>query len=719
MILLGTTPLVAVQTYNEWTLRAERERELRARAMADASMLSHELARLVSGVELLLASISHRPIPVDRLDECNDYMAHLTESFPLASNIGIADANGRVLCLNTPFERGRLHNNDRLYFRRAIETRHFSVGEYMTGRATGRRVLAFATPILGKDGHAIEGVAYASINLDALARELLKRPLPPDASLTIVDAEGTVLVRWPESDRVGERLPDAWMKVPGSDRPRIDEGAAMFGSTSRVVASVPLALPPHGLFVSVGLDRQQSMRAVNASTARSLVTMALAVLLSVILTVLLGRYSIRQPLERLMTAARSWKNGDLSARTRLKSRDTEFIQIGQIFDEMAEALDMHQRRRDAIERALRQSRDEAMRASASKTEFLASASHDLRQPLQAMSMTVALLAARRGGEDAAEIALLKRAVDNLSAMVEGMMDVAQLDAGLIMPKRAAVDLGSLLRAVEGEFAAAAQQQGLGLRMQACAACVWSDPVLLGRIIRNLVSNALKFTPRGGAIDVLCEEENHTVSISVRDTGIGIPLDKQERIFDEFHQIDNPERDRRKGLGLGLSIVKKLSALLDHRVSVQSEPGKGSTFTVFVPRASPGTSARVPEPVVSIALPRSVLLVEDDELVAESTTELLESWGATVTHARTAEDAFRLFEQPNADIDIAIVDYRLPDSSGLEVIARARSRWPALVAILLTGDASTALAARAEENRIEILRKPVRVERLATLLSGLA
>jgi signal transduction histidine kinase/CheY-like chemotaxis protein len=719
LILLATVPLVAVQVYNEWSLRAAREREIRSAALRDAQMLSHELARLVGGMELLLASLSHTSLPVDRPDACNRYMQHLAEAFPLASNIGISDTRGRVLCLNTPFERGRLYNTDRRYFRRALETRRFAIGEYIVGRATGRRVLAFGSPIFGADGRTLEGVAYASINLEALGEELLKRPLPRNASVTIADAEGTVLVRSPERDRVGGRLPAEWMTRIDGTVPRVVNDEPMFGDVARVVGYVPLALPPHGLFVAVGLDRGHAMAPINASTLRTLVTMIVALTLSVVLTVLFGRHSIRRPLERLMQAARTWKSGDLAARTGLRQGDAEFVQIGRTFDEMAQALAAHEQRRDAVEQALRQSRDEAMRASASKTQFLASVSHDLRQPLQALSMTVAVLAARLPGEEATEIAMLKRAVDNLSTMVEGMMDVVQLDAGLITAKIAAVPLDPLLHDVRDEFASPAAQHGLALTVQPSALAVRSDAVLLGRIVRNLLSNALKFTPRGGSIDVACAREGDSVAIRVRDTGIGIPAERHAQIFEEFHQIGNPERDRRKGLGLGLAIVKKLAALLDHRVTVDSEPGKGSTFTVVAPLAASAPGMRAPEPPPGIVLPRRVLLVEDDDLVAESTVDLLESWGAAVTRARSADEAYALIDRSHEDVEVAIVDYRLPGDTGLEVIARARSRWPALPAILLTGDATATLAASAQAGKIELLRKPVTVERLAATLSGLA
>ena len=239
--------------------------------------------------------------------------------------------------------------------------------------------------------------------------------------------------------------------------------------------------------------------------------------------------------------------------------------------------------------------------------------------------------------------------------------------------------------------------------------------MLGRMLRNLVENAIRFTPSGGIIDVFARDRGNELDLVIRDTGIGIPESKRNEIFRAFEQLNNPARDRSKGLGLGLAIVERMSRLLGHTLVVESEPEKGSSFTIQVPKAQP-VQAEPAQPLFGSNVHGTVLLVEDDELVLMTTAQLLEELGAEVTKARSAEDALRRLGKHSYDLIIA--DYRLPGSSGIDVIRRARERRPQTAAALITGDPSVDELKQLVSYDTEVIQKPVRADRLARLFGKL-
>src|SRR5215469_8646554 len=230
------------------------------------------------------------------------------------------------------------------------------------------------------------------------------------------------------------------------------------------------------------------------------------------------------------------------------------------------------------EAALEQARHVAERASEEKTRFLAAASHDLRQPIQALAALIGILAARPHDPD--ETALVKRAdraMRSLSDLLNALLDFSQLDAGVIRPHWECFPAQRLLEAMREEFEIEASEKELQFTVQDCACWVRSDPALLARMVRNLVSNAVKYTPSGGQVTVVCRQEQGRITLEIRDTGRGIHPEMHDAIFEEFRQIGNSERDDRKGLGLGLSIVRKMAQLLNHQITLRSSPGAGSTF----------------------------------------------------------------------------------------------------------------------------------------------
>lgn len=361
-------------------------------------------------------------------------------------------------------------------------------------------------------------------------------------------------------------------------------------------------------------------------------------------------------------------------------------------------------------------------ADAAKTRFLAAASHDLRQPVQALAMYLAALQREsRPSEREALMQRMERSLHALGGLFDGLLDVSRLDAGLVPVNAAPLRLDRLLQRLADEHAMVARERGLQLRLRlpASAAATHSDAVLLERVLRNLVDNALKYTPRGGVV-VRLHPTDGGWRVEVRDTGIGIDPALQQQVFDEFFQVGNPERDRRQGLGLGLSIVRRTVALLGHRLVLRSRPGRGSSFALSLPRATVSNNAAHDVEPASHAL--CIALIDDDADVRDSLVELLERWGHRVLQGSDAHELLRRWQHDGRPaLDAVISDLRLPgERTGLQAIAELREatgcRVPALV---ITGDVAPDRLRLLADAQQPWLSKPLMPMRLRSWLSAVA
>lgn len=368
-------------------------------------------------------------------------------------------------------------------------------------------------------------------------------------------------------------------------------------------------------------------------------------------------------------------------------------------------------------------RDEAQRANALKSRFLTAANHDLRQPLQSIGLYLSTLST---GDDSIDLRgtceKARRSVDTMGELLDALLDLHRLESGSILPVVEDFPLRPLLERVVVDNRPQAESKGLRLELCASDLTVRSDPALLRRVLENLVGNALRYTPRG-SVTVSCDCDGDHARIAVRDTGVGIPADALERVFDEYVQLDNPARDRRNGLGLGLSIVKHIAQALGHRIEVGSVPGEGSTFSVEVPACSPTMQARVPDTQLPGKAVGSegiaVLFVEDDEAIADATLLLLRLAGFRVHHASDGAAAMSQVES-GLRPQVIVSDYRLPRSSGPEVIARVREMLGiAVPAVLFTGDTSLQRRDLGLLEHCTVLHKPVDTDRLIALIEMLA
>ncbi len=380
--------------------------------------------------------------------------------------------------------------------------------------------------------------------------------------------------------------------------------------------------------------------------------------------------------------------------------------------------------RKRIEAELIIARESADRANQGKSRFLATASHDLRQPLQALALLNGTL--RRVVTDELALEALTQqdqAIGAMSRLLNALLDISKLESGAIQPELADFPVAALLREVHAEFAGIAASKGLQLQIEPCEQVVHSDRALLGQILRNLVSNAVKYT-RAGTVSVRALPANASVRVEVIDTGLGIAADEMPLIFDEFYQVGVATNSSREGYGLGLSIVQRLVNLLGLKLEVQSTAGSGSTFALLLPagaraqaRAAP-RSTPAPDRTQSLGSVR-ILLVEDDAVVREATRMLLEVEGYDVTAVETLQQAVG-HARAGHGVDLLVSDYHLANGeTGVDVVAALRAELgPQLKSVLSTGDTSSAVQELVRDPQLRLASKPIQADELLSLLKAL-
>jgi signal transduction histidine kinase/CheY-like chemotaxis protein len=348
-------------------------------------------------------------------------------------------------------------------------------------------------------------------------------------------------------------------------------------------------------------------------------------------------------------------------------------------------------------------------ASEAKTRFLAAASHDLRQPLHTIGLLVAALSLRpMAGRDKEIINLLSQVTMALSEQLDELLDISRLDAGVVQIERRLVRLDDLVRRHHAEVRGSIEEKGL----RAVVRCeqpvhAYTDPALLLRVLRNLTDNAVKFTDTGFvAFDVVADGDQ--ACLSVADSGRGIDDHEQQKVFEEFYQVGNPERDRTRGLGLGLSIVRRLASLLGIDLTMRSRPGQGTTFELRLP-----LTYALPQPVAPVVSNRTelrarVLVLDDERAVRQGVRLLLEEMGCACSEAATTEEALAMVRGSRPDIVLA--DMRLRGGeTGIAAVRAIRDAFGYIPALLVSGDTAPDRLQEASRAGIRLLHKPVSMD----------
>ncbi|WP_084536862.1 hybrid sensor histidine kinase/response regulator [Azospirillum halopraeferens] len=506
-------------------------------------------------------------------------------------------------------------------------------------------------------------------------------PVPrPDLAAVLDAARGDAALYHPDGRRLIGDGPERWAP---------DDGARLW--SRRPVDGLPL-------FAGVSVARAAVLAPWWSRLERG------AAVVSLSLAALLGVAAVGwRSLHREETAMRALAEANTRLERRVEERTADL---------------------SALNRKLIAALADKERANQAKARFLSAANHDLRQPFQALRLFHHLLSERLADpRDRAIADKMGTALDSGEALLHALLEVATLDAGVVKPTIDAVSMDDVLKGVAAEFAPAAAAKGLELRVLPCAATVRSDPVLLARMLRDLVGNAVAYTAGGGVL-VGCRRRGQWLRVEVWDTGAGIPPEHLDSIFEDFVQLANPERDRTRGLGLGLAKVRRKAALLGHTVDVRSRPGRGSVFSITVPMAAPEPAAAPSAARGGTGEPRPaarrILVVEDDPVQRAGMQLLLESWGHRVTAAADGGAALAAVRAGGIP-DAIVTDFRLPgDLTGVQVVTRIAALADRPVpGIILTGDTAPERIREAVATGCRLLHKPFSPDRLHDALQALA
>ncbi len=364
-------------------------------------------------------------------------------------------------------------------------------------------------------------------------------------------------------------------------------------------------------------------------------------------------------------------------------------------------------RERAFEAQLQAARDEAVEATRSKSHFLAAASHDLRQPLHAMTLFVSALSRRlREGEAAELVGNVDSSLRSLRAMIDTLLDISKIDAGLIKPNLAPMPLAELFAALRPGFSATARDRRLEFRVAPTGAKVVADRTLVELALRNLLANAFKFTRSGGVL-LGARRRRGEIGVVVADTGVGVPPDRAERVFEEFHRDKTTATGPNEGIGLGLAISRRLAALMGGRVSLRSRPGKGSVFTLWLREAAstPRVEGRLEFQAESLA-GRRILILDDDPLCAAAMKQEFVDQGAVVASAASISAARSSIDAAGMP-EALVVDYDLSDGpTGLQFVEALRARGDETSVVMISGSTDAAAVAALRGSGLRWLTKPV-------------
>jgi signal transduction histidine kinase/CheY-like chemotaxis protein len=558
---------------------------------------------------------------------------------------------------------------------------------YGYGVIVGRVNLKFIWDIVSQIKAGKRGQAYL---IDGNARLIAH----PDISLVLRNTDMS-------------RLPQVQTAHLVSAAPQVDQLVAAVDLEGRPVLSAYAAVPPLNWLVFVDVPRDEAYAPLYSSITRSAVIFLIALALALLASLLFTRRMV-VPIWALHDGAARIGGGDLTQRISIRT-DDELEALGDQFNSMARRLEESY---TTLERKVEERTRQLEIANLAKSRFLAAASHDLRQPLHALGLFVGQLQGRvRADERKRIVTRIETALSAMNELFNALLDISKLDAGGMNPKVTEFPVAHLLKKVEATFSDVARENGNLLRVVPCGLWICSDFILLQRIVFNLVSNAIRYAPRGRVV-VGCRKKDNELCIEVWDTGPGIPDDQHKNIFGEFYRLGDPDRDRRAGLGLGLAIVDRLCRLLNHPINLRSTVGKGSCFSVTLPIVGARKDVtRPPTPIrerLEFSSHKLVLVIDDDPLVLEGMGGLFRSWGCHVVTADTNDTALAALAGFNNAPALIVSDYHLPSGkTGIETIEQLRVALASKIpAFLISGDTNPESLREAQAKGFHLLHKPV-------------
>jgi signal transduction histidine kinase/CheY-like chemotaxis protein len=719
-LLIGivSTPLLVSGAFEIWSSYQDHRASLIRLQQEQAEAAAVRIGQFVKEIEGQIGLASLLAGAANTIEQRRFAMRLLLRQVPAITELVAADADGREQLRISRLEMDEIGSNADLSrepkFIAAMARKVYYGAVYFRSESEPYMTMALA----GARGDA--GVVIAEVNLKFIWDVVSQIKVGQNGKAYVVDADGR-LIAHPDiglvlSNTDLSRLAQVEAALHSDSLARPKSGQVASDAQGRPVLTAHANIVPPGWLMFVELPLEEANAPVYASLLATALVLLAGLVLAVLSSFVLARKMVT-PIRALQTGAARIGAGALDHRIEIATGD-ELEALGQQFNGMAAQLEQSYA---TLERKVDERTRQLQLANLAKSRFIAAASHDLRQPLHALGLFVAQLRAYAApAEHTRIIDRIDAAVTAMNELFGALLDISKLDADVLKPDLTAFPIQKLFHRLETTFAEAAREKDLWLRIVPSSAWVRSDFILLERILLNLCSNAVRYTDHGGVV-LGARRRGDVLRLELWDSGPGIPPDQLRNIFSEFYQVAGPQRDD-GGLGLGLAIVERLCALLEHGIEVRSTPGKGSRFSILVPLAE--SQLQLVQTVAPVQLTEDpctgklVVVIEDDAVVLDGMHGLLTSWGCGVVTAESAYGALAALAELNEVPDLIISDYRLPaGSTGFEAVAQLRSVFgPAIPAFLISGDTAPERLREAAASGFHLLHKPVQPNTLRAMVS---
>jgi signal transduction histidine kinase len=717
LVLLAIAPIAVMTIINGVRERAHAVEVAEDNLQRLTNLAAANEAQSIAGARQLLRDLASVPDLMGDEEDCTRLLANVRRQNPDYVNLGVIQLNGDITC-NAVQAKNIVNLADRSHFRRAVHLKRFVAGGYVFGRVIQKHTVNLTYPVLDDDGK-VKAVVFAALDLVNLDRFVADIQLPPGSLLLTADSEGLIISRKPN--------PESWFGKPVSPEMR----SAMAGEPGKPV----LLTGPDGVerlhrFARVGNNGLSDYTvtigipadAITASARHDQVLDFLALSVTIGLALLaawfVGDVLVLRRVKRLATTANRIASGTLEARSGISYGKEEISELARALDAMAESLQEKELQHLKAESQLRE-------ADRRKDEFLAMLAHELRNPLAPISAGAQLLQSGHANEAAVQrtAGIIVRQVHHMTRLVDDLLDVSRVTRGLVTLTRVPLDVARIVAdAVEqAEPLMKSRQHRFEVVLPPAPLVVTGDHKRLVQVLVNVLNNAAKYTPAGGAVKLTARGEGSNVKLIVSDNGIGMSPELRSRVFELFAQADRNSDRSQGGLGLGLALVKSLVELHGGAVEVHSAgEQQGSTFTIILPRNQQQQPvAQVPSPANSPGRKLRVLVVDDNVDAAQTLQLLLEAGGHQVSVAHTALDALEMAQATSPEL--CLLDIGLPDISGYD-LARGLRSLPATAQATLV--AVTGYGRREDREQADTAGfdhyfvKPVDVDALLALIASL-
>ena len=607
IVILAMIPAIGLIQYNASEQRKLAISNAHEEAVRLARVAVYQHKNLIDDTRLLLTMLAQVPeVRSGSREQCNALMANLLTQYPHYVNLGVIGLDGYTIC-NAVDPKSWAYTGDRAWFKRAIKTKKFSIGDYIIGRITNRAILGCGYPILDQAGE-VKSFVLASIDISWFNRLAAEAKMPEGATFMIIDRNRTILTYHSDPEKwVGKTLPESpLIKAILTQGEGVMEAPGLDG-IARLYAFLPLGELPEGeVYVMIGIPKDYIMSPINRATTRNFILLLIIGLLAFLAVWISSNFFILHPTKKLLMTIQQLSAGNLSVRINPPYEKGELGQLGYAFDQMAELLAKRESERKQAEEEIRKlnvgleqrvaertveleiAKEKAQEADRLKSTFLATMSHELRTPLNSIIGFTGILLQGLAGplsdEQTKQLSMVRHSAHHLLNLINDVLDISKIEAGQVEIVSDTFNMNGTIDRVVRAVTPLAEKKGLAIFTEVTpeVGSITSDRRRVEQILINLLNNAIKFTEKG-EVRVECQVRDGWLATRVVDTGIGIESEDMAKLFKPFEQIDTGLTRRHEGTGLGLSICKKLIGMLGGEILVESEGlGKGSTFTLKLP-----------------------------------------------------------------------------------------------------------------------------------------